>query len=70
MPTATDEAIPAWNALDAIPWERMWADDPHWLPHMLKGEKFLGKFVFEGENIQWREVLVGESSTARWMLPC
>jgi len=70
VPTATDEAIPAWTALDAIPWERMWEDDPHWLPHMLEGKKFLGKFVFEGENIQWREVLVGESSTAGWMLPC
>jgi len=36
---------------------------------MLEGKKFLGKFVFEGENIQWREVLLGESSTAGWILP-
>lgn len=67
VPTPTDEAIPAWTELDQIPWERMWADDPHWLPHMLDGKRFLGKFVFEGEDIQWSEVLLEEAGVEGWM---
>ena len=68
-PTATDEAIPVWTNLDKIPWERMWEDDPHWLPRMLEGEKFLGRFVFEGEKIQWQEILLGEEGVTGWTLP-
>jgi 8-oxo-dGTP diphosphatase len=67
VPTSTDEAIPAWTALDKIPWERMWEDDPYWLPHMLEGEKFLGKFVFEGESIQWSEMQLGNGSLEGWL---
>ena len=56
VPTQTDEAIPVWTDLDKIPYDRMWEDDQHWLPQMLAGQKFIGKFVFEGEHIQWREM--------------
>lgn len=48
-PAETDEATPLWAPLDAIPYERMWQDDPHWLPLMLAGEAFRGYFLFDGD---------------------
>jgi 8-oxo-dGTP diphosphatase len=55
-PTETEEAIPFWCSLEAIPYHRMWADDIHWLPQMIAGQSFRGRFVFEGETIIWQEV--------------
>lgn len=48
-PTETDEAKPLWAPLDAIPFDRMWADDRLWIPKMLAGEPFTGRFVFDGD---------------------
>lgn len=47
----TDEAIPMWTKLDAIPFERMWADDAIWLPIVLEGGRFRGRFVFDGDRM-------------------
>ncbi len=55
-PTETDEAVPLWAPLGAIPYERMWDDDRHWLPMILAGRSILGKFVFEGETMVWKEI--------------
>ena len=55
-PTETDEAVPLWTALDAIPYERMWEDDRYWLPLLLEEQPFLGRFVFEGDRMLWRAV--------------
>ena len=43
---ATDEMRPVWVNEDAIPFEKMWADDPHWYPLLLQGKKFKGHFDF------------------------
>ncbi|MFQ5525663.1 MAG: 8-oxo-dGTP diphosphatase [Thermoanaerobaculia bacterium] len=48
-PTATDEAIPLWTPVDRIPYEEMWADDRHWLPLLLEGRRFSGRFLFDGD---------------------
>jgi 8-oxo-dGTP diphosphatase len=58
-PTETDEAIPLWTSLGAIPYDRMWADDIYWLPQMIDGQTFRGRFLFEGETILWRDVQFG-----------
>ena len=50
-PTETDEAIPFWVALDAIPYDRMWADDRLWLPHLVAREPFVGRFVLDGDTM-------------------
>lgn len=55
-PIETDEAVPLWFSLDALPFERMWADDPLWFPHLLAGENFEGFFLFEGERIITHEI--------------
>ena len=48
-PVETDEAVPLWTPRDAIPYPRMWADDALWLPLLLAGERFRGRFVFDGD---------------------
>jgi 8-oxo-dGTP diphosphatase len=58
-PTETDEAIPVWTPIDAIPYHRMWEDDRHWLPLVLEETSFLGKFVFDGEIMQWMDMARG-----------
>ncbi len=63
-PTATDEAIPRWTDLDAIPYEKMWEDDRHWIPAMLEGRTFDARFVFTGEQIQHDDVVFDTPS--RW----
>ena len=48
-PVETDEATPLWARLDAIPFERMWADDALWLPLLIAGQHFEGRFLFDGD---------------------
>lgn len=50
-PTETDEAKPLWVTKDTIPFDRMWADDRLWIPMMLAGEPFSGRFVFDGDTM-------------------
>ena len=57
----TDEAIPLWYSLDAIPYDEMWADDRIWIPVMLRGEAFSGQFIFDGDSMldHTLEILAG-----------
>jgi 8-oxo-dGTP diphosphatase len=55
--TETEEAVPLWTPIDAIPFEKMWADDIHWLHRMLTGtDQFLGTFLFEGDTMLTHDV--------------
>jgi 8-oxo-dGTP diphosphatase len=65
-PTATLEAIPFWSKIEEIPYHRMWADDVYWLPQLLAGQKFNGRFIFLEESIQWDQVLFGDRGVAEW----
>ena len=47
----TDEAAPFWCSVSNIPFDRMWADDRHWLPSVLEGEPVHGKFSFDGDRM-------------------
>jgi 8-oxo-dGTP diphosphatase len=51
--TETDEAAPFWCAESDIPYDRMWADDRLWIPLMLDGKAFEGRFVFDGDRMLW-----------------
>jgi 8-oxo-dGTP diphosphatase len=57
----TDEAVPLWTPLDAIPWEEMWADDRLWLPRLLDGRPVRGRFLFEGDVMLDHAVWHGDS---------
>ena len=46
-PIETEEMRPQWFLLDKIPYESMWPDDPHWIPLLLAGKNFSGKFLFD-----------------------
>ena len=47
----TEEAIPLWTPLDAIPYHEMWADDELWLPRVLAGRSIFGRFLFDGDRM-------------------
>ena len=50
-PVETDEAVPLWTPLDAIPYHAMWADDIQWLPLLVAGHAFRGYYLFEGDTM-------------------
>jgi ADP-ribose pyrophosphatase YjhB (NUDIX family) len=62
-PTETEEMRPLWYTFDTIPYESMWADDPHWLPRCLQGEKLRGTVYFnsDGKSIKDMEWTVVDS---------
>jgi 8-oxo-dGTP diphosphatase len=57
-PVETDEAIPFWVSTSNIPYEKMWADDKLWLPHVLDHRPFRGRFLFDGDEMLENEVLL------------
>ncbi|MED5373770.1 MAG: 8-oxo-dGTP diphosphatase [Myxococcota bacterium] len=50
-PTETREAIPLWCAVDALPFDEMWADDRVWLPELLAGVPFHLEAIFDAERM-------------------
>lgn len=60
IPTETREAKPEWFRFAEVPYEKMWADDRHWLPQMLEGRTFRAWFRFDGEEMLSRRVEFGE----------
>lgn len=53
-PRESAEAAPFLCALEAIPWAEMWTDDALWLPHLLAGRQFSGRWLLEGDHlIDW-----------------
>ena len=51
-PVETEEMAPKWFSFNEIPYQNMWADDIHWMPHILQGKKIEANFVFaEGDKI-------------------
>ena len=60
-PQETAEMAPEWTALDRLPFHRMWADDPHWLPLVLDGRRVEARFTFasDNESLSFWEVRAG-----------
>ncbi|MBN1660104.1 MAG: NUDIX domain-containing protein [Anaerolineae bacterium] len=50
VPAAGREIVPAWYAVDAIPYGEMWADSTYWLPRVLAGKQVRGLFYFAADN--------------------
>ncbi len=63
-PVETDEAVPLWVDLDAIPFDRMWEDDRLWLPLLVAGQRFSGYWIFDGDRMMDYRLDVLEESFA------
>lgn len=50
IPRETEEMKPEWFDENSIPYSRMWASDSYWLPLLLKGKRFVGKFLFNSHH--------------------
>jgi len=57
-PQETAEAVPLWTAIDAIPFDQMWADDRLWFSHLLSGRPFHGRFLFDDDVLLGSEIAV------------
>jgi 8-oxo-dGTP diphosphatase/2-hydroxy-dATP diphosphatase len=46
-PRESEEMSPRWFHIDEIPYDDMWSDDEYWVPLLLGGKKFKGRFLFD-----------------------
>lgn len=60
-PAESDEAIPEWFPVEDLPFEQMWPTDRDWLPAVLEGGTFRGRFVYHGGDPRVVEVDRGVS---------
>ncbi len=49
-PVASEEIEPHWYPVDAIPWDGMWQDAPHWVPLLLEGRPVDAAIVMDADN--------------------
>ena len=50
VPIETEEMAPKWFNIDEIPYSKMWPDDKHWLPKVIKGEYVKADFYFDDND--------------------
>ncbi|MEW5955787.1 MAG: 8-oxo-dGTP diphosphatase [Candidatus Micrarchaeota archaeon] len=55
-PVESDEMKPQWFGYAALPFDRMWPDDPYWLPLVLGGNKVRAEFRFKQDSDGANEV--------------
>ncbi len=61
-PTETEEMRPKWFSKDNLPFDKMWVDDPLWLPRVLDGEKISGAFTFSSDGSKIRKHIVNKQT--------
>lgn len=49
-PTESEEMAPQWYPNNALPFSKMWVDDPYWLPRVVAGERLQARFLFGEEG--------------------
>lgn len=59
-PAETEEMAPQWFDIDKLPFDRMWPDDPHWLPRVLAGEKLEADILFDESATKIIEMNISE----------
>jgi len=65
-PAETDEAVPIWFPTDHIPYGEMWADDEHWLPLLLEGRRFDGRFIFDEDAMLDHDLIELQEGGGSW----
>ena len=63
-PKETAEAIPLWFPLNGVPYHEMWADDIFWIPLLIEGDRFEGRFKFDGEKMIEHKIRVSRRPVA------
>lgn len=66
----TDEAVPYWFSLEALPYHNMWADDRLWIPLVLAGRYFRGRFLFDGDLMLGGELEADAPAKVRMLDGC
>lgn len=64
-PVETDEIVPAWFAVDDIPFDRMWDDARRWLPGVLRGGRAGSTFTFGDDRATVVAEVPGVPAAAR-----
>lgn len=49
-PGVSAEMWPSWFGADEIPFDCMWPDSIHWLPHILAGERIRAEITLNEDN--------------------
>jgi len=57
---ASDEGELRWFDIERMPFGHMWEDDVHWVPLLLQGKSFEGRFVFSKEGNRMLEYELAE----------
>ena len=65
VPRETEEATPLWTPVDRIPYDEMWEDDRVWLPLLLAGKSFEGRWIFEDDAMVDHRLDVTAERSAR-----
>ncbi|HRD23436.1 MAG TPA: 8-oxo-dGTP diphosphatase [Candidatus Hydrothermia bacterium] len=50
-PSESDEVSPKWFPLNEIPYDAMWEDDREWLPMLIRGDYFIGRYLFNVDKL-------------------
>lgn len=53
----TPEALPYWWPVTDLPYERMWEDDPLWLPKVFAGFYVRGRFIFDEDTMLSKDIV-------------
>ena len=66
-PVETEEMKPFIFSTRDIPYDKMWSDDPIWLPHAIDGKHVKGSFVFaEDQSVKEYELEKAEPGEIKW----
>ena len=49
-PTESDELTPGWYDINALPYNKMWGDDEHWMPEVFRGKVVDAYFNFNEQD--------------------
>ncbi|MDA4130726.1 MAG: 8-oxo-dGTP diphosphatase [Thaumarchaeota archaeon] len=49
-----------WFPINKLPMDQMWEDDRYWLPLLVAGKKFRGKFEFSGDSKKLISYKIGQ----------
>lgn len=56
-PYETEEMAPQWFNLADIPYDQMWEDDKHWLPHILANKNLVCQFTFDNNDCMLSKIV-------------